>query len=426
MVEAPNGQEPVESEVYVQHNMKNYLEFITEARGSRASERAAALNLVSDNHGGWLDRSGRLIARTVKGDLEFIKRKPPTAQKAQVATPAGRPSLRQDPELQKRVAPQRQVAPPEEDPAAPEPETLNVLTAVFGKFNPPTIGHEKLLKKAKQVAQGGDLKIYPSRMFGDPANPLDPKTKILYMRKSFPEFEDNIINNDDMRTIFDVLKTADLDGYDAVNLVTGSKRKAEFDRLSKQYNGEIYDLQDIKIIPLDSEDPDLENSPNPTSSAGLRVAAANDDFFSFQKGISKKLKPKDQRSLFNSLQKALSGEKEEAWKISPQDNYELLKEAYYQEKIYKTGDIIENFNTGLSGKIIRRGPNYVICVNEDLNVMFKSWITDIREWTDVSGVPAEYREVGTPALRDYAMKMSGMEVIQNFLEKRRKRLNNKK
>ncbi len=426
MVEALNRQDPVEHGEHARDNMKNYLEFIIEARGSRATEKAANLGLVSDGHGGWLDKSGRAVAKTVKGDLQFIKRKPPTAQKTQVAPPAARPSLRQDPDLQKRVTPERQVAAPEEQPPAPEPETFNVLTAVFGRFNPPTIGHLKLLRKAKQIAQGGDLKIYPSRMSGDPANPLDPKTKILYMRKSFPEFEDNIINNDDMRTIFDVLKRADLDGYDVVNLVVGSKRKAEFDRLSKQYNGEIYELQDIKIIPLDSEDPDLENSPNPTSSAGLRLAAANDDFFSFQKGVSKKLKPKDQKSLFNTLQKALSGEKEEAWKISPEDNYELLKEAYYQEDIYKTGDIIENFNTGLSGKIIRRGPNYVICVNENLNIMFKSWITDIREWTDVSGVPAKQREVGTDAYLKYAMKMSGMKVIQNFLEKRKKNLNTKK
>lgn len=426
MAQVLNKRDPVEPEEYVHDNMKKYLEFIIEARSSRATEKAANLGLVSDGHGGWLDKSGRAVAKTVKGDLEFIKRKPPSAQKAQVAAPAARPSLRQDPDLQKRVAPQRQAAAPEETPSAPEPETTNILTAVFGRFNPPTVGHLKLLKKAKQIAQGGDLKIYPSRMSGDPANPLDPKTKILYMRKSFPEFEDNIINNDDMATIFDVLKRADLDGYDVVNLVTGSKRKAEFDRLSKQYNGEIYDLQDIKIIPLDSEDPDLENSPNPTSSAGLRLAAAKDDFFSFQKGLSKKLKPKDQKSLFNSLQKALGGEKQEEWKISPEDNYELLKEAYYQEKIYKTGDIIENFNTGLSGKIIRRGPNYVICVNEDLNVMFKSWITDIREWTEVSGVPADQREVGTDALRDYVMKMSGMDVIHNFLEKRRKKLNTKK
>jgi hypothetical protein len=400
--------------------MKKYLEFILEARASRASQKASQLNLKSDGHGYWVDSANRVVAKTVKGDLVFVKKKSPSAEKTQVAPPAARPSLRQDEPLQKRVAPQRQAPQPEEQPAAPEPEVLNVLTAVFGRFNPPTIGHEKLLRKAKQIAQGGDLKIYPSRMTGDLANPLDPKTKIFYMRKSYPQFDENIINNDDMKTIFDVLKRADLDGYDAVNLVTGSKRKAEFERLSKQYNGEIYDLQDIKIIPLDSEDPDLENSPNPTSSAALRKAASEDDFFSFQRGISKKLDPKQQKNLFFAVQKALSGEKEESWKISPEENYEILKEAYYQEKIYRTGDIIENFNTGLSGKIIRRGPNYVICVNENLNVMFKSWITDIREWTDVSGVPPEQREVGTDAYLNYVMKMTGTKVIQNFLEKRKK------
>jgi hypothetical protein len=51
--------------------------------------------------------------------------------------------------------------------------------------------------------------------------------------------------------------------------------------------------------------------------------------------------------------------------------------------------------------------------------MFKSWIEDIKEWTDVSGVPAEQREVGTDAYREYAMKMTGMKVIQNFIKKRK-------
>jgi hypothetical protein len=104
----------------------------------------------------------------------------------------------------------------------------------------------------------------------------------------------------------------------------------------------------------------------------------------------------------------------------------MLKEEYYKEKIFKNDNIVENINTGLKGKILRRGPNYVICVNEDLDIMFKSWIVDIREWTDVSGVPVEQREVGTGAYRDYVMGLSGVKVISNFLKKRKNKLNSSK
>lgn len=403
--------------------MKIYSEFILEARTSRAAEKAAQLNLVSDGHGYWTDRSGRPVAKTEKGDLVFIRKKSPSPQKQ--ASPSGpsAPPKRQDLPLQKREVQQREISPPKEEQPAPEVETPTVLTAVFGRFNPPTVGHEKLLKKAKEIAQGGDLKIYPSRMFGDPVNPLDPKTKIYYMRKSFPKFADNIVNDDDMQTIFDVLQYAEKDGYDSVNLVTGSKRRSEFERLANQYNGELYNIPEIRVIPLPSEDPDLENSPNPTSSSRLRKAAAEDDFFEFQKGLPKKLDAKKQRDLFFAVQDALAGGEEvaESWKTCPKYHYNILKEQYYQNNIFNIGDIVENLNTGLKGKIIRRGPNYVICVNEDLDIMFKSWILDLREWTDISGVPANQREVGTDALRDYVMSLTGTEVISNFIKKRKQK-----
>ena len=403
--------------------MKRYLEFILEARGSRASEKAASLNLTSDSHGGWLDRSGRLVAKTEKGDLVFIKRKSPTAQKAAPPTQPMKPSARVQAPLAKRQPPEREIRPPKEQEKAPEPETQDVLTVVFGRFNPPTIGHEKLLKKAKEIAQSGDLKIYPSRSYGDPSNPLSPSDKIYYMRKAFPKFADNIINDDDMKTIFDVLRLADEEGYDAVNLVTGAKRRSEFDRLANQYNGEIYNFADINVVALPSEDPDLGNSPNPSSSARLRKAAIEDDFFSFQKGLTKSLNVKQQQALFFAVQRALSGEKKESWRIDPSSNYEILKEEYYKENIYKTGDIIENLNTGLAGKIIRRGPNYVICVNEEYNIMFKSWIENIKEWTDISGVSADQREIGTDSLRNYTMRLTGINAIDNYLKKRRNKLN---
>jgi hypothetical protein len=90
-----------------------------------------------------------------------------------------------------------------------------------------------------------------------------------------------------------------------------------------------------------------------------------------------------------------------------------LRDKYIRGEIFNEGDWVENTNTGLIGKIIRRGTNYLICVTED-NVMFKPWIKDVVEWTNRSGVPADQREVGTDALRKYVMSVSDTNAIDNF------------
>jgi hypothetical protein len=90
-----------------------------------------------------------------------------------------------------------------------------------------------------------------------------------------------------------------------------------------------------------------------------------------------------------------------------------LREKYINGEIFKEGEWVENLNTGLVGKIIRRGTNYLICVTED-KVMFKPWIKDVKEWTNISGVPANQREVGTDAFRKYVMSVSNAKKIDNF------------
>jgi hypothetical protein len=90
-----------------------------------------------------------------------------------------------------------------------------------------------------------------------------------------------------------------------------------------------------------------------------------------------------------------------------------LRDKYIRGEIFNEGDWVENLNTGSVGKIIRRGTNYLICVTED-NIMFKPWIKDVVEWTNISGVPANQREVGTDVLRKYVMSVSDTKSIDNF------------
>ena len=228
--------------------MKSFFQFLTEAAQSQASQQAQKLGLKGDGHGGWVDRSGKTVARTDKGKLKFIDgRHAGTAEPAAAPRQAGAAPLPQQPQVAQAPVP----APPQAPAAAPQDqapqEELPPLTVVFGRFNPPTVGHEKLLKSAKRISAGGDIKIYPSRSQDPKKNPLDPNKKVSFMKKMFPEFEENIINDEDMKTIFNVLIAANEDGYTNVNIVVGSDRQAEFENLAQKYNGDLYTFDQIQI-----------------------------------------------------------------------------------------------------------------------------------------------------------------------------------
>lgn len=400
--------------------MKTFSQFLLEYRGSRASEKASRLGLISNKHGGWVDKAGKLIAQTVRGDLQFIQKRSPSPEKPEVKlNPA---QQREAPQITQAPGGTRPgITPPKEQEAAPEVETEKIITIVLGRFNPPTVGHRRVFDKAKQVAQGGEIRIYPSRRQNRTTDPLNPPQKIKYMRKMFPDLKKKIVNDRSLTTIFEVLKNIEEDGFSKVNIVVGADRVSEFERLANQENGKHYEFEEIKIISAGPRDPDSTDDITSASSAKLRKAAMEDDYTTFRAGVPRTLPPQEVENLFHAVQNALEGQNKmtEMWKIAPDLDYENLRENYYNNKIFKVGEIVENLNTGLVGTITRRGPNYLICVTEE-NQMFKSWIKDITEWTDVSGVPSDQRLVGTPELLKYAMKMTGTTEIQNFLTNFRK------
>jgi len=408
--------------------MKNLFQFLAEAGTSRAAEQAAKLNLKSDGHGGWIDSRGSVVATTEKGKLVFLKKKQPQnvdpvqkmERKRAADELAGAP-------LQKKPEEKKAKAGEEEGEGGGSAEG-DTLTTAFGRFNPPTVGHEKLLGAARKAAAGGALKIYPSRSQDPKKNPLDPDMKISYMKKMFPDYEEEIVNDSEMKTIFDVLTTAAEDGYKNVNIIVGADRQAEFENLAQKYNGELYDFDLIRVVSAGVRDADAEGVEG-MSASKLRKAVVDDDQKGFKRGLPKGLDDGDVAALFNAVRqgmkiKAASKVKEEfaTWQIAPRYDQQTLREHYVTRKIFNIGDIVENLNTGLIGKILRRGTNYLICVTEQDN-MFKSWIRDVKEsaFTAVSGVPASQREVGTDSLRQYAQSMvSGQEKIRNFINKYRK------
>ena len=363
--------------------MKSFLNFFSEARQTKASARAKQLGLTGDGQGNWVDKSGNKIGKTEGGEFVYYDKK-------------GGAQERELPKTQKYKAPEQKVGKkgqagdeePRERGGTEEIEGEEVskdgetLTLVFGRFNPPTVGHKKLLDAAGKIAGDGDMKIYPSRSNDPKKNPLEPGTKTELMKKMFPDHEEAIVNDDSVKTIFDALELANNDGYSNVKIVVGSDRVAEFDNLAQKYNGDLYDFEEIETISAGDRDEDSEDVSG-MSASKMRKAAAEDDFEMFRTGVPDNIDDKTTKQIMNTVRKAMKvDEGWSLWQIAPKFDWKNLREQYVTHQIFKINERVENLNTGLIGKIVRRGTNYLICVTEN-NIMFKSWIRDLAEYTEV-------------------------------------------
>ena len=400
--------------------MKSFLQFITEA--TAPAEQAYKLGLQGDGHGGWYDRrTGEFVAKTEGGQLKFYNKrqrvgaKDPnqTEHEKRIPSPSyndpNAPQPAAEPVPQQEPAPQQQAVEPEQVGPPPVEKTKGTLTVAFGRFNPPTIGHQQLMDVAANSAAGdedGQYLIFPSRSQDKKKNPLDPDTKIDYMQRFYPSHAGNIVNDPNTKTIFDVLKMAHNDGYANVRIVGGADRVKEFEKLSNNYNGQLYQFDNIEVISAGERDPDAKGVEG-MSASRMRLAAAENDFKTFRSGLPPGVKRSEAKELFDILRGSMRiKESWDVWDIAPKLDFKSLRENYVNEKIFQIGQLVENLNTGLVGKIIRRGTNYLICVTES-EMMFKSWIRDV----------SEYR---APRNRNKTLREQKIEEIKNFINKHRK------
>ena len=403
--------------------MKTFLQFISE---NTATQQATRLGLEGDGHGGWY-KDGEFVAKTEKGRLKFYNKRqkvggkdPEQSEKEKnlsspntTSPPADQQqqqqqaSAEQEPQQQEVQSPDLVAGPP------PVPKSKGTLTLAFGRFNPPHAGHQQLMDIAAQSAEAeeSDYIIVPSRSQDPKKNPLDADTKVSMMRQMFPQHSERIVNDTANRTIFDVLKKAHNDGYTNVRIVAGQDRVKEFDKLSQNYNGKLYQFDNMEVLSSGDRDPDAEGMEG-LSSSRMRLAAAEGDFKTFRAGLPEGTPRKMAMTLFDTVRQTMNVQEMKEfwniWEIAPKYDLENLRESYVAKKIFNIGDRVENLNTGMIGRIIRRGANHLICVAEN-NIMFKSWVKDLQEAivnaTTPSGVPANQRLVGTDAHRKYTETM---------------------
>ena len=399
--------------------MKSFLKFLSES----AAQQAARLGLQGDGHGGWYDRStGEFVAKTEKGRLKFYNKSQKVGQTDRDQTELEKnisnpnfvdPALQQQPEAQaqQQAAPEPQqqkvnICPDLEAGPPPVPKTRGTLTIAFGRFNPPHAGHQQLMDTAAAAAEAeeSDYMIVPSRSNDPKKNPLDADTKVAFMRGMFPQHSSRIQNDQNTRTIFDVLKKAHNDGYANVRIVGGADRVKEFDKLANNYNGSLYQFDNVEVVSAGDRDPDADGVEW-MSASRLRLAASENDFKTFMSAMPEGFPRREAKQLFDTTRMSMGiNEEWGIWEMAPKFDLDTLRENYVSKAIFGIGELVENLNTGLVGRIVRRGANHLICVTED-KIMFKAWIKDVTEavvnGTTRSGVPANQRLIGTDAHRKY-------------------------
>ena len=290
----------------------------------------------------------------------------------------------------------------------------------FGRMNPPTMGHEKLLDALSKKAGRNPYKVYLSQTQDAKKNPLQYKQKIKFARKMFPRHARQIIMDPTARNLFEIAVKLYNDGFKNVAMVVGSDRIREFEILLNKYNGKkakhgFYNFSKINILSAGDRDPDAEGAEG-MSATKMRAAAADGDFTKFSQGLPRNVSNPDAKALYNNVRKGMNLKEQKIFKNHVQLNsVSETREAYVSGDLLQIGDKVVIKSTDEIATVQMLGANYVI-VEDSMNKKFRKWIDDVelievRQDPDIADrkgtQPAKYHaglSKSTKAARDRQFK----------------------
>ena len=292
----------------------------------------------------------------------------------------------------------------------------------FGRFNPPTTGHEKLLDAVAGQAKknvGAPYYVFASHSENAKKDPLPYAKKVAYMKKMFPKHSKNIIV-DKARNVFEIAVSLHNKGHKSIVMVVGSDRVAEFEGLLNKYNGVearhgYYGFDNIEVVSAGERDPDAEGVEG-MSASKMRAAASANDFDNFKLGLPSRFN--QGMSLFKDVRKYMGIRESFVPRTNVMTDDDVVRDLYIEGKLFAIGDIVEDTYTGVSGKVIRRGTNYITFAEED-GTIHKKWLYDVsernykKEYENYHGTPEQIarrssRNKARRAMGDKAVK--GMDV----------------
>ncbi len=293
-------------------------------------------------------------------------------------------------------------------------EEEKVVYFTFGRMNPPTIGHGKLLDVLAAKSGRNPYKVFLSQSQDSKKNPLSYSDKIKSVRKMFPKHARNIMISKNVKTAMDILSTLYDQGFRKVAMVVGSDRVIEFETLLNKYNGKearhgFYNFMDIKVISAGERDPDAEGVEG-MSASKQRQNAAENDFTTFSQGLPAAMNNKDARVMFNAVRKGMGLKEEKNFKNHVAlESVSAQREAFVAGTLFGLGDSVVIKETQEVCNVVVLGSNYVIVERAD-GMRFRKWV-DAIEKIDVSEAKTdrwykEQPEWGTPESTKKAKEMT--------------------
>lgn len=261
-------------------------------------------------------------------------------------------------------------------------EETKEVVFTFGRFNPPTTGHEKLLAKVASIASGNNYRVYASQSSDPKKNPLDYTTKIKTMRKMFPKHGRNIILDKNVKNALEVLTQLYDQGFTKVTMVVGSDRVNEFSALANKYNGAklrhgFYNFEGgVNVVSAGERDPDAEGVEG-MSASKMRQAAVDNDFTSFSKGLPTSFK--GGKDLFNTIRKGMGIKEAADYQRHIQlETVSEEREAYVKGDLFAVGDSVIITESDEVGNVSVLGANYVIVETSD-GKKLRKWLSSIEK-----------------------------------------------
>lgn len=273
----------------------------------------------------------------------------------------------------------------------------------FGRMNPPTIGHGKLLDKLSKKSGRIPYKIFLSQSQDQKKNPLSYSDKIKHVRRMFPKHARSVMIDKKVKTAIDTLVKLNDEGYKKVNMVVGSDRVREFEVLFNKYNGVkgrhgIYNFKSINVVTAGERDPDAEGASG-ASATKQRQMAADNNYSSFAQGLPSDMSNKDTKKLFNDVRKGMGLSEEKVFKNHVQlEKVSEVREQYVKGNLFDIGEEVVIKATDEVGTISFLGTNYVVVEMSD-NKKLRKWLNDIAPMSEAP-------EWGKPESTKLAKKMT--------------------
>ena len=304
-------------------------------------------------------------------------------------------------------------------------EEERTIYFTFGRMNPPTIGHEKLMTKLSEKSGKNPYRVYLSHSQDAKKNPLTFNEKVKYARKMFPKHARQIMSDMRVKTVFDAATKLYNEGFKRVSMVVGSDRINEFNALLNKYNGKkgrhgFYNFENINVVSAGERDPDADGAKG-MSASKMRQAVMEKDFTSFSQGLPRSVSNSEAKKLYNSVRSGMGLKEQKEFK----NHVSLAKvsdrrEEYVEGKIFNAGDKVIVKESGDKGVITFKGSNYVIVESEGKQNRY--WIDAV----ELANTGVKLQSFSEKMAQDRAAKKIDRLEIRHTREKARLMRNAKK